>query len=66
MADNKKIVDKRDRNRVSASEAYEMRDLARRAGVSMSLATKATQQAGPMRTNVERKLHQLRGGARHR
>ena len=65
MADNKKLVDKRDRSRVSAGEAYEIRDLARKMGVTTSQATKATHQAGPMRNHVEQRLHQMRG-ARHK
>jgi hypothetical protein len=65
MADNKRLVDKRDRNRIASGEPYEIRDLARKMGVSTSQAAKAAREAGPMRSNVERKLHETRGG-RHK
>ena len=62
MSDDKSKVGKMDRDRVSASEPYEVEHLAQKFGVPEAEVRKAIQQAGPMRRDVEAHLQKARVG----
>lgn len=64
MPDNKKIVGKPDRARVSAKEPYEMRRLAEKVDLPVPLVTKVAEQVGPMRSKVEKKLNEMKRNGR--
>jgi hypothetical protein len=56
MADSKKNVGKPDRDRISLSEDYEVRDWSKRFGVSPEELKKAVKQVGPNAKDVEAHL----------
>jgi hypothetical protein len=62
MSDDKSKVGTMDRDRVSASEPYEVEHLAQKFGVSQAEVKKAIQQAGPMRRDVEAQLQKVKAG----
>jgi uncharacterized protein DUF3606 len=62
MSDDKSKVGTMDRDRVSASEPYEVEHLAQKFGVSQAEVRKAIQQAGPMRRDVEAELQKMKAG----
>jgi hypothetical protein len=64
MPDNKKLVGKPDRARVSANEPYEMRALAKKVDLPVPLVTNVTRQVGPSRTKVEQKLNEMKRNGR--
>jgi hypothetical protein len=64
VPDNKKLVGKPDRDRVSVKEPYEMRDLAKKTGLPVPLVKNVTQQVGPMRSKVEQKLNDMKRNGR--
>jgi hypothetical protein len=59
MSDNKSQVGKADRDRVSASEDYEVNDLAQKFGITAAQARDAIKSAGPMRRDVEAHLRRV-------
>jgi len=64
MPDNKKKVGKADRDRVSAGEDYEVRDLARKFDLPEPLVKKAITQKGPMRADVEAYLRKTKAAGK--
>ncbi|MDX2051797.1 MAG: DUF3606 domain-containing protein [Polyangiaceae bacterium] len=64
MSDNKKLVGKPDRSRISANEAYEVNYLAKKVGLPAPLVKKIIQQEGPQRTNVERYLRTMKANGK--
>ena len=64
MPDNKKVVGKVDRDCASAKEPYEVRALAKKVDLPVSLVTNVTRQVGPSRTKVEQKLNQMKRNRR--
>lgn len=62
MPDNKKIIGKPDRDRVSAEEDYEVRDLAQKFDMPPSLVKNVITQQGPMRRDVEKYLTKMKAG----
>lgn len=62
MSDNKKIVGKPDRNRVSAEEDYEVRVLAKKFDMPPPLVKNVIAQEGPMRRDVEAYLTKMKAG----
>lgn len=53
MADNKEKVGKQDRDRISLSEEYEVRDWSEKFGITPDKLREAVKQAGPMAKDVE-------------
>ena len=62
MSDDKSKVGTMDRDRVSASEPYEVEHLAQKFGVSQAEVKQAIQQAGPMRRDVEAQPQKVKAG----
>jgi hypothetical protein len=60
MPDNKKKVGKPDRDRVSAGESYEVRDLAKKFELPPPLVKNVVKQEGPMRQDVEKYLKKMK------
>lgn len=56
MADDKTEVGKRDRDRVSIGDDYEIEHLARKFGVTPDRVREAVRKVGPMRERVEQEL----------
>jgi hypothetical protein len=56
MSDDKSKVGKGDRDRVSASEEYEVTDLAQKYGITAAQAREAIKSHGPMRKDIEAQL----------
>jgi hypothetical protein len=56
MADDKSKTGKPDRDRINTSEDYEVRDWAKRFGVSAEALKAAVKKAGPMANDVARTL----------
>jgi hypothetical protein len=56
MSDDKSKTGKADRDRVSASEDYEVKDLAQKFGITTAQALAAIKTYGPMRKNIEAHL----------
>lgn len=56
MSDDKSKTGKSDRDRISTSEEYEVRDAAQRYGVTKQQIIDAVKAVGPMRSDVERYL----------
>jgi len=56
MADDKSKTGKPDRDRINTSEDYEVRDWAKRFGVSADALKAAVKKAGPMANDVARTL----------
>ena len=57
MADNKNIRDGRDRSKVDGNEAYELRVLAEKFGVSTKAVQDAITKVGNNRDDIERELN---------
>lgn len=64
MPDNKKKVGKPDRDRVSAGEGYEVRDLAQKFELPAPLVKKVIAQEGPMRRDVESYLRKMKAAGK--
>lgn len=64
MPDNKKKVGKPDRNRVSAGENYEVRDLAQKFELPPPLVKKVIEREGPMRKDVESYLRKMKAAGK--
>jgi Protein of unknown function (DUF3606) len=62
MSDDKHNVGKADRDRVSATEAWEVDYLVRKFGLSKEIVVKEIQAHGPMRKAVEAALERHLGG----
>ena len=60
MSDDKRKIGKPDRERVSASEHYEVNYLAKKTGLPTPLVKKVIKQEGPMRANVEAYLNRMK------
>jgi hypothetical protein len=60
MSDNKKKVGKPDRQRVAATEPYEVNRLAKKVGLPPKLVQNVVRQAGPMRQDVEAYLRRMK------
>ena len=56
MADDKTKTGKADRDRINASESYEVRDWAKKFGVSEDALRAAVKKAGPMAKDVAKAL----------
>lgn len=56
MADDKSKTGSPDRDRINSSEPYEVRDWAKKFGVTEDELRRAVQQAGPMAENVRKHL----------
>lgn len=63
MPDDKSKRGAPDRARVSAQEAYEVNDLARKFELPPPLVKKIIEQEGPMRSHVETKLREMKRNA---
>ena len=63
MSDNKQLQTAGDRNRVAATQAYEVEVLASRYRLSRPIVVHAIKKCGPMRADVERYLASLRAGS---
>lgn len=64
MPDNKKKVGKPDRDRVSAGEDYEVRDLAKKFELPEPLVKNVIAQEGPMRKDVEGYLRKMKAAGK--
>jgi hypothetical protein len=53
MSDNKKIAGKQDRERISLSEDYEVKDWSKKLGVSSGELTQAVKEVGNKTKDVE-------------
>jgi hypothetical protein len=62
MSDDKSKTGKADRDRVSASEDYEVKDLAQKFGITTAQALAAIKSAGPMRKDIEAHLRRVTVG----
>lgn len=60
MPDNKSLVGKADRNRVSAEEDYEVRVLAQKFDMPPTLVKNVITQEGPMRRDIEKYLTKMK------
>lgn len=60
MPDNKKKVGKPDRDRVSAGETYEVRQLAQKFELPSPLVKNVIAQEGPMRQDVEKYFKKMK------
>ena len=60
MSDDKKKTGKPDRDRVARTEKYEVDRLAKKHQMPAPLVEKVIEQVGPMRTNVEKKLEEMK------
>jgi len=60
MADDKSKTGKPDRDRISLSQDYEVRDAAERYGVTKQQIIDAVKAVGPMRSDVEKYLKSKR------
>jgi hypothetical protein len=60
MSDDLEEVGKPDRDRVSANEPYEVKPLAEKYDVPVSTVQNVIREEGPMRTDVERALQNLK------
>ena len=56
MADDKTKTGKPDRDRINVNEPYELRDWAKKFGVSEAAVTAAVTRAGPMAKDVAKEL----------
>jgi hypothetical protein len=56
VADDKSKTGQSDRDRINTSEPYEVRDWAKKFGVSEERLVKATQRVGPMAKDVAKEL----------
>jgi hypothetical protein len=56
MADDLKMTGKQDRDRINLEEDYEVRDWAKKFGVSEEQLRSAVKAAGPMAKDVQRHL----------
>lgn len=59
MPDDKTLIGKPDRDRVSALEDYEVRHLAGKFGLPMPVVSQTILREGPMRKKVEAALRKL-------
>lgn len=64
MSDDKSKGGKPDRDRVSANEPYEVDYLAKKTGLPAPLVNKVIEQEGPMRSDVERYLEEMKKNGR--
>lgn len=64
MSDDKTKRGQPDRQRVSATEPYEVDYLARKTGLPAPLVRNVIEQEGPMRSNVERYLERMKKNGR--
>jgi hypothetical protein len=60
MSDDPKKVGKPDRDRVSANEPYEVEHIAHKHRLPEKLVENVIRQVGPMRSNVERYLENMK------
>lgn len=60
MSDDPKKVGKPDRDRVSANEPYEVEHIAHKYGLPAPLVQNVIRQEGPMRSDVERYLENMK------
>jgi Protein of unknown function (DUF3606) len=66
MPDDKKKVGKPDRDRVSAKEPYEVRDLAKKVGLPEPLVKNVIDREGPMRRDVETYLKKMKAAGKRK
>lgn len=64
MADDRSKTGKPDRDRVSSSEPYEINYLAKKTGLPPPLVKNVVRQVGPMRTDIERYLNNMKRNRR--
>jgi hypothetical protein len=60
MSDNKSEVGKTDRDRVAATQPYEVSYLVKKYGLSKEIVERVVQQFGPMRKDVETQLERMK------